>query len=116
MVRGYKIAPFANCQSAALDHVRLAGANLYSIDLRDAEMREANLSGAYLAEAKMSGTNLINAILTNANLSGANLRGAILTVVGVQLTLVGSGVVRAANLLAQVEGVLAVRQFDEDPE
>ncbi|MUM36179.1 MgtC/SapB family protein, partial [Mycobacterium sp. CBMA361] len=36
--------------------------------------------------------------------------------VGVQLTLAGSGVMRAADLLALVDGVTGVRQLEEDPD
>ena len=44
VVRGYKLAPFANCAGASLGHARLNGANLYSIDLRDAELVAAAAS------------------------------------------------------------------------
>jgi hypothetical protein len=57
----------------------LAGCNLHSLDLAQADLAGSNLSGANLNRSDLSGANLAGANLTGANLNGANLSNASLT-------------------------------------
>jgi uncharacterized protein YjbI with pentapeptide repeats len=54
----------------------LSGANFAGANLRGADMAGANLGGANLAKADLAGANLAGSVLMRANLEGANLEGA----------------------------------------
>nr|VFJ66258.1 MAG: Pentapeptide repeat-containing protein [Candidatus Kentron sp. FW] len=66
----------ADLSGAVLWLVDLSGADLYKANLSGARLREANLSGARLREANLSGAVLLIADLSGAQLHKANLSGA----------------------------------------
>jgi virginiamycin B lyase len=68
-----------NLHSLTLTNAQLAGANLAAANLLNANLSDANLAGANLAGANLNGANLSGVNLAGANLNGANLNGANLT-------------------------------------
>ena len=63
LIKGYKVAPYAN----------LVGADLVGVDLVGVDLVGANLVGANLEGANLEGANLREAILGKTNFVGANL-------------------------------------------
>ena len=77
-------APQIKLNGAFLSRVTLRQADLSGADLSGADLIGANLSGAKLSGAKLSGAHLSSAELIGADLSGANLIGA--TLIGADLS------------------------------
>ena len=66
----------ANLGGANLQGVNLEGANLERANLQGANLQGANLSGANLEGVRLQGANLKGASLNGVNLQGVNLQGA----------------------------------------
>jgi hypothetical protein len=63
-------------RDSRFQRIDLAGANLDSANLADADLAGADLTGANLDSANLTGANLASADLTGANLDSANLASA----------------------------------------